>query len=161
MSPPCFFLKQTKPFGLAAWSLSFCDNTEECISYGAKFFINCIVPHFVFWETLAIALGWNRYIQLKQAQWWSSSSKGHFFFYKGQLTSILFWEFVGSLCVKGIPWNMANGKSVATYHWGVYQKCYTAGTFLVGQWLRIHLPMQGTWVRFPVSKLRSHLPWGN
>ena len=38
------------------------------------------------------------------------------FFYKGQLTSILFQEFVGSLCVKGVPWNMANGKSVTIRH---------------------------------------------
>ena len=31
------------------------------------------------------------------------------------------------------------------------------GTFLVVQWLRIHLPMQGVWVRSLVRKLRSHM----
>ena len=33
--------------------------------------------------------------------------------------------------------------------------------FLVVQWLRIHLPMQGTQVGYLVSKLRSHMPQGN
>ena len=32
------------------------------------------------------------------------------------------------------------------------------GTSLVVQWLRIHLAMQGTQVRSPVGKLRSHMP---
>ena len=31
------------------------------------------------------------------------------------------------------------------------------GTSLVAQWLRIHLPMQGTWVQSLVSKLRPHM----
>ena len=31
------------------------------------------------------------------------------------------------------------------------------GTFLVVQWLRIHLAMQGTWVRSLVRELRSHV----
>ena len=31
------------------------------------------------------------------------------------------------------------------------------GTFLVVQWLRIYLPMQGTWVRPLVKKLRSYM----
>ena len=34
-------------------------------------------------------------------------------------------------------------------------------TSLVVQWLRVHLPMQGTWVLSLVGKLRSHMPWGN
>ena len=29
------------------------------------------------------------------------------------------------------------------------------------QWLRIHLPIQGTWVQTLVRELRSHMPWGN
>ena len=33
------------------------------------------------------------------------------------------------------------------------------GTSLVVQWLRIHLPMQGTRVRSRVGELRSHMPW--
>ena len=33
------------------------------------------------------------------------------------------------------------------------------GTSTVVEWLRIHLPMQGTLVRSPVGELRSHLPW--
>ena len=35
------------------------------------------------------------------------------------------------------------------------------GTFLVVQWLRICLPMQGTGVQPLVGKLRSHVPWSN
>ena len=35
------------------------------------------------------------------------------------------------------------------------------GTTLVVQWLRICLPMQGTWVQSLVRELRSHMPWGN
>ena len=32
------------------------------------------------------------------------------------------------------------------------------GASLVVQWLRIHLPMQGTWVPSLVRELRSHMP---
>ena len=32
---------------------------------------------------------------------------------------------------------------------------------LVVQWLRIHLPMQGTWVQSLTGKLRSHVPQSN
>ena len=35
------------------------------------------------------------------------------------------------------------------------------GTSLVVQWLRIHLAMQRTWVRFLVRELRSYMPWSN
>ena len=35
------------------------------------------------------------------------------------------------------------------------------GTSLVVQWLRIHLPMQGTWILPLVRELRSHMPSGN
>ena len=35
-----------------------------------------------------------------------------------------------------------------------------AGTSLAVQWLRIHLPMQGTWVRSLVGELRSHMLQG-
>ena len=34
-------------------------------------------------------------------------------------------------------------------------------TSLVVQWLRIHLPMQGTQVQFLVGELKSHTPCGN
>jgi len=34
------------------------------------------------------------------------------------------------------------------------------GTSLVVQWLRLHLAMQGVWVRPLVSKLRPHIPCG-
>ena len=37
----------------------------------------------------------------------------------------------------------------------------TEGTSLVVQWLRIHLAMQGTWVRPLVRELRCHMPWNN
>ena len=43
----------------------------------------------------------------------------------------------------------------------VLLKMYRGGTFLVVQWLRIHLPMQGTWVRLLVLELRSHVLQGN
>ena len=36
-----------------------------------------------------------------------------------------------------------------------------AGTSVVFQWLRIRLPMQGTWVQSLVRELRSHMPQGN
>ena len=32
---------------------------------------------------------------------------------------------------------------------------------LVVQWLRIHLPVQGTCVPYLVRELGSHTPWGN
>ena len=35
-----------------------------------------------------------------------------------------------------------------------------AGPSLVGQWLRIHLPMRETWVVSLVGKLRSHMSGG-
>ena len=35
------------------------------------------------------------------------------------------------------------------------------GTSLVVQWLRIHLPMQGTQVRSLVGEVKSHTPWVN
>ena len=38
---------------------------------------------------------------------------------------------------------------------------WIVGTSLVFQWLRIHLPMQGTWVRSLVGELRSHMLQGN
>ena len=34
-------------------------------------------------------------------------------------------------------------------------------TFLVVQWLRIHLEMQGMWVQALVRELRSHVPQSN
>ena len=39
-------------------------------------------------------------------------------------------------------------------------KCPSTGASLVAQWLRICLPMQGTWVRALVLG-RSHMPWSN
>ena len=36
-----------------------------------------------------------------------------------------------------------------------------SGTSLVAQWLRICLPMQGTWIQSHVRELRSHMLWGN
>ena len=35
------------------------------------------------------------------------------------------------------------------------------GTFLVVQWLRIHLPTQGMQVQSLAGELRSHMPYGN
>ena len=40
-------------------------------------------------------------------------------------------------------------------------KTKSQGASLVVQWLRIQLPVQETWVRSLVKKLRSHLLWGN
>ena len=39
-------------------------------------------------------------------------------------------------------------------------KFQKSGTSLAIQWLRILLPMQGTWVRSLVGELRSHMLWG-
>ena len=35
------------------------------------------------------------------------------------------------------------------------------GDFLAVQWIRIHLPVQGTWVRSLDGELRSHTPQSN
>ena len=35
------------------------------------------------------------------------------------------------------------------------------GTFLEVQWLRNHLPMQGTWVQSLVGELRCHMLWSH
>ena len=46
----------------------------------------------------------------------------------------------------------------------IYQKWikkHIRGTSLVVQWLRIHLPMQGTQFAFLVGEVRSHMPWAN
>ena len=43
----------------------------------------------------------------------------------------------------------------------VYKNPVRAGTSQVVQWLRIRLPMKGTWVLSLVGQLRSHVPWGN
>ena len=40
------------------------------------------------------------------------------------------------------------------------KKC-EIGTPLVAQWIRIHLPMQGTWVPSLVGEQRSHMLQGN
>ena len=40
-----------------------------------------------------------------------------------------------------------SGKFVMSITWDRIYKAHSTGTPLVAQWLRIHLPMQGTWVR--------------
>ena len=42
-----------------------------------------------------------------------------------------------------------------------YQLLPELGSSLVVQWLRIHLPMKGTWVQSLVREPRSHVLWGN
>ena len=42
-----------------------------------------------------------------------------------------------------------------------HKKEQNFGTSWVVQWLRIHLPIQRTWVRFLVGELRSHIPQGH
>ena len=55
------------------------------------------------------------------------------------------WEFVISRCkLVYIEW--INNK-VLLYSTGNYIQYPVIGVSLVVQWLRIHLPMQGTWVR--------------
>ena len=39
----------------------------------------------------------------------------------------------------------------------IFKYVIHVGTSLVVQWLRLRLPVQGTWVRFPVGQLRSHM----
>ena len=34
------------------------------------------------------------------------------------------------------------------------------GTFLMIEWLRLHLPMQRVWVQSLFGEVRSHMPWG-
>ena len=41
------------------------------------------------------------------------------------------------------------------------QKKIYLGVFLVVQWLRICLPMQGMWVQSLVRELRFHMIWGS
>ena len=43
----------------------------------------------------------------------------------------------------------------------VFLKIDYRRTSLVVQWLRLHLVMQGKWVRSLVWQLRSHVPWAN
>ena len=33
--------------------------------------------------------------------------------------------------------------------------------YLMAQWFKIHLAIQGTWVQSLVGELRSHIPWSN
>ena len=44
---------------------------------------------------------------------------------------------------------------------GMLSNLQSLGTSMVVQWLRIHLPMQGTRVRSLVGELSSRVPWGN
>ena len=65
---------------------------------------------------------------------------------------------------------MGDGK-VQTVRCKMGSEMYTMGNrdniflitrdFLVVQWLRIRLPMQGTWVRSLVRELRCHMPGDN
>ena len=51
----------------------------------------------------------------------------------------------------------------ATNHWSTLKGCLkpsTSRNFLSGQWLYLHLSMQGVWVWSLVGELRSHMPHG-
>ena len=41
---------------------------------------------------------------------------------------------------------------------GIRSESLTSGTSLVVQWLRLHLPVQGVWIRSMVRELSSHMP---
>ena len=43
----------------------------------------------------------------------------------------------------------------------VFLKVDYRRTSLVIQWLRLHVVMQGQWIRSLVWQLRSHVPWAN
>ena len=43
----------------------------------------------------------------------------------------------------------------------IYRKKEEQGVSLVVQWLRIHLPVQGTWAQTLVGEVGSHMPPGN
>ena len=45
--------------------------------------------------------------------------------------------------------------------WGGGEVGRRGRNFLVVQWIKVHLPMQGTWVWSLVGELRSHMLWGN
>ena len=51
--------------------------------------------------------------------------------------------------------------SLAGYSPRGCNKLDTTEQLNTNQWLRIHLPMQGLWVRSLVGELRSHMPRGN
>ena len=55
-------------------------------------------------------------------------------------------------------------ETVASWYNGILislKKGENSRTFLVVQWLRIHLPLQGTQVRSLGGELTSHMPHGN
>ena len=60
-----------------------------------------------------------------------------------------------------------SGKTRTTHHKQmlihkkILIKKHIYGDSLVVQWLRIKLPMQGTWVQPLVGELRYHMPWDN
>ena len=44
----------------------------------------------------------------------------------------------------------------------LYYMCQSLGdTSLVVQWLRLYVPMQGTWVRSLAGELRPHMLWSS
>ena len=80
------------------------------------------------------------------------------------ISSISFWFFLrGSISLPKLPicFCMVPTFSIRTLYVLIsYFKFLVRGTSLVVQWLRIHLPMQGTWVQSLVEELRSHMPRG-
>ena len=62
---------------------------------------------------------------------------------------------------KQIPFNITYMWSLEKWYRWTYLQNSNRRTFLVVQWLRIHLPMQGMCVWSSVRKLRSHVPGDN
>ena len=62
---------------------------------------------------------------------------------------------------KQIPFNITYMWSLEKWYRWTYLQNSNRRTFLVVQWLRIHLPMQGMCVWSSVRELRSHVPGDN
>ena len=62
-----------------------------------------------------------------------------------------------------VPWSSARWMHLLTLSLLQYSQTNLkiTGASLVVQWLRICLPMQGTWVWSLIRELRSHMLWGN
>ena len=91
--------------------------------------------------------------------------------HEGQLLAQLFCQWVprthNSERKSPVIWTVFH-KSKVSEKWAslslhksnqLYKNCQ--GTSLVVQGLRIHLAVQGRWVRSLVRELRSHTPWSN
>ena len=118
--------------------------------YFGKFLLTSIQIHWFFPQPCPV-------------HWWAHQ-RHPLFLSLVSISSISFWFFLrGSISLPKLPICscMVPTFSIRTLNiLTSYFKFLVRGTSLVVQWLRIHLPMQGTWVQSLVKRLRSHMPWG-